>query len=232
MSALDQLPSTRREIVVTLKQRGPSTTGDLARALRTTTEGMRQQVKQLQAQGLVEQGHARDEMTAKGGRPSHLWRLTPAGEHLFPKRYADLATVLIDTVGAELGRAALLRVLDAAVEARVAAWRHRLVGRETLHERLDALRSIYIDGDPWVELVEQDGETLLVERNCPYLDVAMRRPALCSTTVHVLARLLGHRVQRVARFQNGDGCCAFRALDEPLAPDAPFELEPPEPGTG
>jgi hypothetical protein len=44
--------------------------------------------------------------------------------------------------------------------------------------------------------------------------------------------LLGHRVVRERRFQAGDGCCAFRVLeDEPVDPKAyRFELEPASPG--
>ena len=53
---------------------------------------------------------------------------------------------------------------------------------------------------------------LLIERNCPFLDVANRRPALCSVTVNTLSRLLGRRVERVRTFQNGHGRCAFRIV--------------------
>ena len=57
----------------------------------------------------------------------------------------------------------------------------------------------------------------VIERNCPYLNAAMKRPALCSVTVNSLTRLLGVRVDREERFQNGDGRCVFRVYaDEPV----------------
>ncbi|HSN18470.1 MAG TPA: DNA-binding protein, partial [Gammaproteobacteria bacterium] len=57
----------------------------------------------------------------------------------------------------------------------------------------------------------------LVERNCPYLNVAMRMPRLCSVTVSTLIRLLGVRVVREERFQDGHRRCVFRVLaDEPM----------------
>jgi predicted ArsR family transcriptional regulator len=61
---------------------------------------------------------------------------------------------------------------------------------------------------------------MLVEKNCPFLNVATRRPALCSVTVSTLSRLLGQTVTREKRFQNGDGRCVFRVhLDQPLNPE-------------
>ena len=65
-----------------------------------------------------------------------------------------------------------------------------------------------------------DGELRLIERNCPFLNVASRRPALCSVTVSTLSRLLGYRVVREKRFQDGDGRCVFRVqLDDPIEVD-------------
>ena len=56
----------------------------------------------------------------------------------------------------------------------------------------------------------------------------MQRPALCSTTVSTLTRLLGVRVVRRRKFQAGDGCCAFEVLlNEPIDPgEFRFEFEP------
>lgn len=57
----------------------------------------------------------------------------------------------------------------------------------------------------------------LIEHNCPFFNVAKRRPVLCSVTVSMLTRLLGYRVVREERFQNGDGRCVFRVLlDQPI----------------
>jgi predicted ArsR family transcriptional regulator len=72
-----------------------------------------------------------------------------------------------------------------------------------------------------VDKDEASGELRLVERNCPFLNVASRRPALCSVTVSTLSRLLGHTVTREKRFQDGDGRCVFRVhLNQPINTDA------------
>ena len=81
------------------------------------------------------------------------------------------------------------------------------------------LRGFYFEGDPFTSVERVDSETILVERNCPFQKVAMARPQLCSTTVSTLTRLLGVRVERRRRFQNGDGRCTFHVLaDQPIDP--------------
>lgn len=212
-----------------LKQCGEATTQEIAAHLQVTYEAVRQQVKQLEASRLVEQ-HRRPN-PAGVGRPLRYYSLSPAGEHHFPKQYDELAVSLIDAVSERLGRDALQQVLAALADAEVASWERRLAGLE-LEERLEALRDFYVAGDPFTETVADSGSPELVERNCPYLNVALHRPALCSLTVSVLSRLLGHRVTRVQRFQDGDGRCVFRVhLDRPLEADQlRFEFEGDQPG--
>jgi len=219
-----QMADVQSRILAILKQRGEATTQEIAAQLDVTYEAVRQQVKQLEASGLV--GRRPEPNPAGVGRPLRYYSLTPAGEHAFPKQYDDLAVSLIDAVGESLGRNALQQVLAALANDEVAAWEQRLAGL-SLEARLEALRDYYIDGDPFMTAVGDEESLALVERNCPYLNVALRRPALCSLTVTVLSRLLGYRVTRVRRFQDGDGRCVFRVhLDRPLAPDQlRFEFE-------
>jgi predicted ArsR family transcriptional regulator len=225
-----QIPAAggiRRRILALLKDEGEATTAAIAGRLGITYEAARQQVRQLEAAGLL--APCRRPNRAGAGRPACAYRLTPAGDHLFPKRYDELAVALLDAVAETFGPAGLRQALARLSEAQVAEWVPRLAGISTA-ERLQSLREFYVAGDPFTEAGEGDGALWLVERNCPFLDVASRRPALCSVTVNSLARLLGYRVSRDLRFQNGDGRCLFRVhLARPLAPDAPFELEDEEP---
>jgi len=68
-----------------------------------------------------------------------------------------------------------------------------------------------------METEEVEGGYRLIERNCPFFNTAMRRPALCSISVNALTQLLGVRVRREEKFQNGDGRCVFRVYaNEPV----------------
>lgn len=95
----------------------------------------------------------------------------------------------------------------------------------SLAERVAALRGLYSADDAFIE-VETTGDGFrIVERNCPFYNVAMERPALCSTSVNMLRRLLGVNVVREEQFQRGDGRCSFRIFADQPAKEAAFVLE-------
>lgn len=218
------VPEVQQKILALLKQYGESTMADIADHLDVSYEAVRQQMNQLVAMQLV----VRNERANPSGigRPLRYYSLSSAGDHLFPKNYDELAVGLIDAIGGALGSGALHSVLATLADAQVAQWEPQLSGKD-LAERLDALQGIYIENDPFTEVGMEDGELQLVERNCPYLNIASQRPALCSVTVSVLSRLLGRRVTRSKRFQDGDGRCVFRVhADQPLqSTDFQFETE-------
>lgn len=225
--SIDQISPTRRALLGEFKRHGPSTISELAERLEMSGEAVRQQLVQLQRDGWVEAIVERVQATrADAGRPPARFRLTPSGDHLFPKSYDALAVTLLDTVAVELGKPAFDKLLAAVAEGRVREWEPRMRGLG-LADRVQALKAVYGDGDPYMEVEKVRGGFRLVERNCPFLNVAMQRPALCSTTVFALSRLLGVRVVREERFQHGHGRCVFRVITgEAADPKQGFALEP------
>lgn len=222
MSTLDQLPETRRAVLLHLKEHRRATLAQIAQALGLTREGARQQLLQLELAAFVE---ADARTRGKAGRPASVYRLTAAGDHLFPKRYDALAVSLIDAVS-QLGPTVARDVLGRIVDAQVAAWEPRLKGKSDL-EKAEALRALYFDADGFMDVRREGKDLLLVERNCPYLEVAQQRPALCGVSVNVLARLFGARVVREERFQAGHGRCVFRIrAGEPRPPKRYLPEEP------
>ncbi|HEV2286021.1 MAG TPA: hypothetical protein VGR80_08260, partial [Steroidobacteraceae bacterium] len=161
----------------------------------------------------------------KRGPASRQYRLSAAAEHLFPKQYDELSVELVRSVLEQFGGAGVVALLARMTEARVARWAPQLRGLG-LREKLNALSALYRDRDAWMEVEWRDGAPALIERNCPFLNVATAHPAICSVSVNTLSRLLGCRVVREQRFQAGHGRCVFRVrLDEPRPAGAPFALE-------
>lgn len=212
---VEQLSETRQTILLALKRDGPATIAKLASRFEMTREAVRQHLLQLESEGWIEKHTNRDPGNG-GGRPSMHYSITPEGEHLFPKHYDSLTVEVLDTVAEQLGEEAINQILTTMTEARVREWEPRLRGL-SLAERVEALKEIYMSDDTFMD-VENSGDRLsLIEHNCPYFNVAKRRPVLCSVTVSMLTRLLGYRVVREERFQNGDGRCVFRVLlDQPI----------------
>jgi predicted ArsR family transcriptional regulator len=197
---LAQLPDSRRAILTQLKNRGIATISQLAAELKLTGEAVRQQLLQLQRDGWVANETPKGE-PRRTGRPASVFKLTAAGDHLFPKSYDELAASLL-AVASE--PEPLRRMADAKVAA-VEPALHDL----PLPAKVDALKTLYSADDAYMSVEATGDGYLLVERNCPYYNVAMANESICGVSVDVLTRVLGVRVAREEAFQRGDGRCAF-----------------------
>jgi predicted ArsR family transcriptional regulator len=212
---VENLSETQRAIVYSLKREGRTTMAQLADQLNMSNEAVRQHLIQLEREGWVEKYSGREQKQG-AGRPTLHYELTSRGDHLFPKHYDALTVEVLDTLADQLGPAAVQTILSNMAEKRIREWEPRLLGL-SLTERLDRLKQLYLIDDSFMEIEREGKELRLIERNCPFLNVAMRRPILCSVSVSVLTNLLGYRVVRDKKFQNGNGCCSFRILlDQPV----------------
>ena len=175
--------------------------------LKLTGEAVRQQLLQLQREGWVSSDIPKGDRH-RTGRPASIFRLTQAGDHLFPKAYDELAANLLAFAGDD----PLKRLTDAKVKAAEPSVRGL-----SLAAKVDALKALYSNDDPYMSVETTRDGYRLIERNCPYYNVAMQNASICTVSVDVLARLLGVRVEREDTFQSGDGRCAFRIfVNQPL----------------
>jgi predicted ArsR family transcriptional regulator len=222
--AIEALSETRREILMHIKHRGGATIAELAVHLGISDEGTRQHLIYLERSGWI----LRRDTGAGGrsGRPASIYHVSPKGEVFFPKQYEALTVALLDTVEELYGPQAVRAALERITDAKVNEWAPRLAGK-SLREKLELLKNYYQEGDEFLS-VGPGSEATIIERNCPFLNVAHSKPALCSTTLSVLTRLLGFQVERRQTFQHGDGCCEFVVrTDRPVdTAEFKFAFEP------
>ncbi|MDH4037055.1 MAG: helix-turn-helix domain-containing protein [Candidatus Krumholzibacteria bacterium] len=225
-AAIEALSDTRREILLRIKRDGGSTIAEIAKQLSISDEGARQHLILLERQGWVSR-RAQHSGDGKSGRPASIYEISLRGEEFFPKRYDELCVAVIGAFKALYGRQAVEAAIAHLTESTVNEWEPKLRGK-TLEERMETLKGYYLPEDPFIS-IERNGHLALVERNCPFTNVALQQPQLCSITVNTLTRLLGMRVSRERTFQRGDGCCEFRVhRDDPVDPSAvPFSIEDP-----
>ena len=88
------LPVGRRAVLFALRRRGHATAEQLAEQLAMTVSGARQQLSLLADNGLVEVAEIVPE-TARRGRRSLLYAVTPKADALFPKAYGELTNELL-----------------------------------------------------------------------------------------------------------------------------------------
>ena len=227
IARVDQLPETRRLILQFVKERGGATASEIAEKLGISAEGARQQLAQLQTSGWVEGRNTRER--GRSGRPSTTYRLTLAGENLFPKLYDELLAAVVHAMEERFGSGSVGEVWAAIADARTRGWQH-LQNQPDLRQRVEALRDLCARKDPYARAEAHAEGYDLVELNCPFLNVALEHPGFCSTSVNMLTRVLGRRVVREQRFQDGAGRCVFRVYANVIDSTASFVPEPPPTG--
>ncbi len=229
---LDEFPTTRAAIFRLMKEEGDVSIPRIAEVLGVSHEAARKHVVELQRNGWIESECEPEEAERREGapgRPPVRYCLTAEGDHLFPKKYPELLIDLLDTIAKEGGAEGATAVLARFTDDRVAELESGVAARP-LKRKMAAVEAIYGEGDPFVSVEKRGEDYVVVERNCPYLDFAMNRPEICSTTVSTLRRVTGCEVVRERRFQDGDGRCEFHVRTAQSSMERKqirFEIEPP-----
>ena len=95
-----QLPAAYRGprgvILLALKRAGALTTRELSEQLGLSANAIRHHLRELETEGVA--AYRREQRGV--GAPTYAWHLSPAGEGLFPQRYKELLTEVLDRVAA------------------------------------------------------------------------------------------------------------------------------------
>lgn len=203
--ALDRLPGTRRRIVEEIKKGGEVPAEAIASHVGISVQGTRQHLVALERDGLIAHGERRDGL----GRPKYLYALTPAGDALFPRNYADLTNELLEYVEDE-NPELLDRIFDRRARRRLARTESQIAGIP-FPDKVRIIAQI-LDDDGYLADFEArpDGTFLLTEHNCAVLAVALRYGHACGSELEYLqAALPEAEVTRVAHRIAGGHVCSY-----------------------
>ena len=98
----------RGAVLLQLKRGRELTAKDLASRLGLSLNAVRHHLKELELEGLV--GHQR--LHRGVGAPVFVYRLSAGGEALFPRRYGQALTAMLDHVVEHEGRGAAVALLE------------------------------------------------------------------------------------------------------------------------
>ncbi len=207
----------RAQILVELKRSQPRTAKDLAARLGVSPNAVRHHLKELEAEALVSYGREQRGV----GAPTFAFRLTPQGEALFPRRYEETLTELLERVSERQGREVAVGMfvdhyaeLTRRLEAEVAG-----VAPE---RRLDVVTRVLTDGGYMAEWNGgSDGSAFrLAEHNCALRSVAERFPEICAAEEQFLQRVLAATVERRQHIVGGCNACEYAiTFDVPAPPE-------------
>jgi DeoR family suf operon transcriptional repressor len=187
-----------------LKRAQPLTVKELAGRLGLSLNAARHHLKELEAEGLV--GYQREHRGV--GAPVFAYRLSPAGEALFPRRYGETLNGLLDRIVEKEGREAAVALLQFYFGGLATRLRGEVSGAPPV-ERLRAVtRTLSEEGYMAEGRCDATAGTL-IEHNCAIPAVAERFPEICAAEAKFLAEVLGAEVDRREHILSGCTACEY-----------------------
>lgn len=187
-----------------LQDKGGMTVDELARSLEVTRTAVRQHLTALEREGLVALGSSRP----SGGRPNRLYRLTAKGLELFPRQYAWLAQLIVASLKADGGGAALERRLAALGADIGAQLRAQHPEAKTRPQRVAKLAELMLELG--YDAAAAPGAPEIVADNCVFHQLAQRDPSICKFDLALLAAFTESGVEHKECMAKGGQACRFR----------------------
>ena len=199
------------EVLELIRRKGRASAEAMASDLGVTPNAVRQHLTNLERDGFVV---SHPERRARG-RPSLLFSLTERADAVFPKRYGQLATMVLQEVQEMGGPEALDEVF-----ARVAARHAEAVGREIegldFDEKLRRVVAWIGRAGTLAEQTETDEGVRITIHNCPFRNTALKFPQVCTITPQLISRLLDTAVSQSDSIHRHDPYCSF-VVQRPIA---------------
>jgi len=210
------LGEAQRRLLGEIKHRGEATIFELA-VTGLARETIRDHLKALEAFRLVQRAGLR---RAGRGRPEVVYRLSPAGNRLFPQRHGQLLRELVEFLNAGGRHEVLEEFFEARNRRKHEALFPRVLdleGSERVQEVAAILSEEGFVADAW----EESGAERLRLCHCPWRELVAVSRAPCRAEMSLVSELLGQRLTREAFIPAGDLTCTYcvgTAADDPPQP--------------
>jgi len=201
-----ELGQPKKMILLHLKRVGKASLGDIAKALKVSKMAAHKHVVGLEQRGLVESSR---ENMGKVGRPRAIYELTNESKTLFPRSYSGIALCALQFVERKMGRDGVEQVLRERQGLLFDKHKERLRGLE-FGDRIKELTRIRDEEGYMAETKRlPSGKYVMLEHNCPVIQLAQEYWEACSTETELFQNLLGADVEATHRAAKGDLVCRF-----------------------
>lgn len=202
-----ETPTGTRLDILELLLRNELSSQQLSERLGVSPAAVRQHLTTLEALGLVD----RRKLVTQPSRPTYLYRASPQGMRIFPKRYDMLLAQMIGVLSERQGSEAVEETIAAAAR-RVAEHAPSRVSGGTDPERWRRVQEWLETEFAWqAEVAEEPGAPRrLTIHQCPFQDLSKAQPDVCGVFFRSLIRTLcpGAMVDHTDAPAT-PACCAF-----------------------
>jgi predicted ArsR family transcriptional regulator len=198
------MKSTRDKILQTLLQKPRSTIIMLAEAVGINPISVRHHLTNLQMEGLVEGLEERHGV----GRPRLVYVLTDEGMERFPTRYMQLTTRLLSQMKDTMPGPVVANLFNQIAEDLVSQYSSD-VQSLSMEERLDFVKEILAHEGFNVQWEKKDGQYQIHEISCPYYQIGIAHPEVCTVDQTLISKMLALPVNKVQCILSGAAHCTY-----------------------
>lgn len=208
---MDMDAGTRQTVLDLVIEKGPVTSGALAKILGLTTAAIRRHITALEETGEIEEHQVPPRGPRGRGRPARFYVATDSGRGTLEDGHSDLAVKALNYMAKTAGPDAI----DAFASARAREIERRYtpivkgVGTDP-QMRASALADALIE-DGYAASIRPVGDgnfaIQLCQGHCPIERVAEVYPQLCEAELLAFSKVLGVHVQRLSTLAGGGHVC-------------------------
>ena len=196
--------ATRNKILQTLLKKPKSTINDLAEAVGINPISVRHHLTNLQMEGLVEGQEERHGV----GRPRLIYVLTNEGMEHFPTRYLQLTKRLITQMKQTLPPSAVNKLFGQIADDLVSEYANDVKGL-SMEARLDLVQDLLAQEGFTVEWEKKDGAYHIHETSCPYYQIGITHPEVCTVDQTLISKMLALPANKVQCILDGAAHCTY-----------------------
>jgi predicted ArsR family transcriptional regulator len=198
------MKSTRERILQTLLRQPRRTITDLAGAVGINPISVRHHLTNLQVEGLV----SSEEEHHGVGRPRLVYALTPDGIEKFPTSYVRLTTRILAQMKETMPGPLVSKLFIQVADDLTSQYTDQVRGL-SMEQRLDFVKTLLADEGFNVEWEKKGEQYHIHEISCPYYQIGMNHPEVCSLDQAVISKLLALPAEKVQCVLNGDAHCTY-----------------------
>ncbi|RPJ29322.1 MAG: winged helix-turn-helix transcriptional regulator [Chloroflexi bacterium] len=198
------MKSRKDKILQTLLRKPKITINELAEAVDINPISVRHHLTNLQMEGLIEAEEVRHGV----GRPRLVYSLTEEGMERFPTKYLRLTTRLLAQMKESMPGPLVTKLFNQVAEDLASEYTSQIQGL-SMEERLEFVKELLAQEGFTVEWEKKGSEYQIHEISCPYYQIGIAHPEVCTVDQTLISKMLALPANKVRCILDGGTHCTY-----------------------
>lgn len=198
------MKSTKDRILQSLLRKPKITIIEIAEAVGINAISVRHHLSNLEKEGLISAEEERHGV----GRPRLMYSLTDDGMERFPTKYLRLTTRLLAQMKESMPAPAVAKLFSQVAEEMANDYSEQIKGL-SMEERLDFVKDMLAHEGFTVEWEKKGNEYQIHEISCPYYQIGIAHPEVCTVDQTLISKMLALPANKVQCILDGAAHCTY-----------------------